>query len=273
MRDRRFLVEPADLREGKAWIRGAEHRHLAKVLRLGAGDPVVVFDGRGRGFHARLESVEPSAALAVLGEPESTDVEPRLALTVMASILHGERMESVVEKVTEIGAARIVPVIAERCVVKAPKGAWARLDRLRRIAVSAAKQSGRLVVPEVTEPLRLDEALRFQGDAGERALKVFLAAGGEAPASLVADPPPREAAVLVGPEGGWTSEEKESAAEAGWRRVGLGATTLRADTAAIVGAGLVLFLVCHPSRADPAGKSHSPSGRRGAPGGGRSGDS
>ncbi len=242
MRDRRFLIDPGDLQEGKAWIRGAEHRHLSKVLRLKSGDPVAVFDGRGRGFHARLEAVEPSRSLAVLGEPESPSVEPRIALTVMASVLHGERMESVVEKVTEIGAIRIVPVVAARSVVRAAPGRWGRLDRLRRIAVAAAKQSGRLVVPEVTEPVGFEEALRRGGGAGSSVLRAFLVAGGEEAVRLGDSAPPKEAAILVGPEGGWTHEEEAAARTAGWTPIGLGSTTLRADTAAAVGAALVILI-------------------------------
>ncbi len=242
MRDRRFLIDPEDLREGKAWIRGAEHRHLSRVLRLKSGDPIAVFDGRGRGFHARLEAVEPSRSLAVLGEPESPSVEPRVALTVMASVLHGERMESVVEKVTEIGAIRIVPVVAARSVVRAAPGRWGRLERLRRIAVAAAKQSGRLVVPEVTEPVGFEEAVRLGGGGHDAALRVVLMPGGEDASILGASARPSEAAVLVGPEGGWTDEEEAAARAAGWRPIGLGKTTLRADTAAAVGAALVILI-------------------------------
>jgi 16S rRNA (uracil1498-N3)-methyltransferase len=204
MRDRRFLVDPADWREDRAFIRDGELKHLSRVLRLGAGDAVTVFDGRGRGCHARLESVTP-----------------------------------------EIGASAIEPVVAARCVVR-PGSRWGRADRLRKIAASAAKQSGRLVVPAILDPVPLADAMGRERPAGT--LRILLEAGGADIADLAAGASRAGAALLVGPEGGWTPGEMEAARAAGWIAAGLGATTLRSDTACVVGAGHLARLMARLPR-------------------------
>lgn len=243
MRDRRFLVDPADWRDDRAFIRDGELKHLSRVLRLGAGDPVTVFDGRGRGFHARLESVTPERAVALLGEPEPEDAELAAPLVLIVSVLHGERMEWVVEKATEIGASAIEPVVAARCVVR-PGSRWGRAGRLRKIAASAAKQSGRLVVPAVLDPAPFAEAVGRERPAGT--LRILLEAGGADLVDLAAGAARAGAACLVGPEGGWTPDEVEAARAAGWIAAGLGATTLRADTACVVAAAHLARLMARP---------------------------
>lgn len=229
-----------DLAGGTASIRGEELKHLARVLRLGPGDAVAVFDGAGRGFHGTIEAVERDRAVVALAGPEDPSVEPACRVTLLPGLLHGERMDWVVEKATEIGVARVVPVVSERSVVRPREGGWARIERWRRLAASAAKQSGRLIVPEIAAPASFEEVVEGLAAAGA-ARFVFDPSGAPAGGALAALGA-GEAAVLVGPEGGWTAEELGRAAAAGWTAAGLGARTLRADTASIVALGLVLAL-------------------------------
>jgi 16S rRNA (uracil1498-N3)-methyltransferase len=243
VRERRFLIDPSEIRDGKAYIHGTEHRHLARVLRLRPGDQVIVFDGRGRGYQARLDSVGESRAVASLGEPESDAVESPVELTVFQAILHGERMEGIAEKITELGARRLVPVISDRGVVQPSGGRWGKLDRWRRICAAAAKQSGRLVVPEISEPVSFGRAILWPNGEVEGAPRYLLEAGGKPLRALAAGNPAARAAILVGPEGGWTEAEIARALEAGWAKADLGPRTLRADTAAVVAAAAVLLPV------------------------------
>ena len=245
MRERRFLILPGDIEEGRAFIRGDELHHLQRVLRLRSGDEVSVFDGRGRGFRGRIESIESARAVVSLGEREDPRVEPRLKITLMQSIPHGERMDLIVEKATELGVVRIVPIVSERSVVRPKPGAWARLSRLRRIAVAAAKQSGRLVVPEIAEPASFLDRLSPAGGSPadpDAARIIFHTSGGPAaaPRAIFDRRDIVSVQVLVGPEGGWTEGEFASATSAGWVAATLGPRILRADTAAAAALTLVL---------------------------------
>jgi 16S rRNA (uracil1498-N3)-methyltransferase len=206
------------------------------VLRLRSGDEVSVFDGRGTGFRGVLESVSGSRAVVRLAEPESPRVEPATRVTLFQGIPHGDRMDWIVEKATEIGAARIVPVLSERSVMRPRRGSWGRLDRWRRIAVAAAKQSGRLVVPDIAEPESFDDVVGRLRD-GNGARLVF---------HTTADPVGRlamtagEASIIVGPEGGWSEAEIGLAVASGFTAIGLGPRILRSDTAATVALALVV---------------------------------
>ena len=249
-RDHRFLVAPEEIDDVRAVIRGEELHHLAHVLRLRAGDEVRIFDGRGRGFHARIDSIGRSEAIALIGAPEDPGVEPACRAVLLQGIPHGERMDWIVEKATEIGAAAIVPVLGARSVVRPRSGGWSKVDRWRRIALAAAKQSGRLVVPEVAEPISFADALRWgPGDPADLRLWTRLIFHPGAASCVPLDPsgaaagafPSAGAALLVGPEGGWTDEEVASAAGAGWSPAGLGRRILRADTAAVVALGILLL--------------------------------
>lgn len=242
MGERRFLSDAIDPREGVAVIEGEELAHLSRVLRLRPGDEVAVFDGRGTGFRGVLESVGGTRAVVRLGEPEDPRVEPGMRITLLMGIPHGDRMDWIVEKATEIGAARIVPVVSERSVVRPRNGSWGRLDRWRRIALAAAKQSGRLVVPEVTEPESFEDVIGRSHDAfGSRfILHPF------ADPVVWREPRAGEAAIFVGPEGGWSEPEVGRAIEAGFLAIGLGPRILRCDTAATVALALILAGACEP---------------------------
>lgn len=237
MRERRFIVAPADLAEGRAVVRGDEHHHLAKVLRLAAGDEVRVFDGQGRAFRGVIDAIARDRAEVRLLEEEKSS-EPTLRVTLLAGLLHGERMDWTIEKATEIGVARIVPVLGERAVAKPRKGGWGRPDRWRRIALAASKQSGRSVLPEIAEPAGFAEALALSASSGAERIIFHPGAEGLPPRP---DPGLRESHVLVGPEGGWSAAEVDRAIEAGFVPAGLGNLTLRAETAALAALALVIL--------------------------------
>ena len=192
--------------------------HLARVLRLRAGEVVTASDGAGRW---RACEFADGAALTVAGEVVCT-LPPAPAITVGFALTKGERPEWTVQKLTEVGVDRIVPVATVRSVVRLAGGrAEAQHRRWQKVAREAAMQSRRVWLPVVEPVTPFATAL-----AGSGAQAALAEPGGEPP---TLDRP----AVLVGPEGGWAEEELTAADAAGAARVGLGPTVLRAETAAL----------------------------------------
>lgn len=255
MSRRRFYSPPENFSDDGARValsRG-ETQHLAGALRLAAGEEVYVFDGEGREFLCVVnEDARRGATLEVRGAVEPLCAESPLELTLCVALLKGEKFDLVVQKATELGVARVVPVETARADVKLARGergegARKRVERWRRIAVEAAKQSGRARVPEVAEPSSLTDMLTKDPPGGTDAKSrrlIFVERGGRSLVESVGawiDKPARVAA-LVGPEGGWGGEEIERAVSAGWEAVTLGGRVMRAETAGIVVAALLQHL-------------------------------
>jgi len=233
------------------------------VLRLKAGDEAFVFDGAGREYACVVGDAAgaggrraETATLEVRGEVEPQRPESPLDLTLAVALLKGEKFDLVVQKATELGAWRIVPVETKRAEVRLPRdgrdpaGATDRVVRWRRLALEAAKQSGRARVPEVCAPVAfaalLEGAAGAQGAAGvdeERRL-FFTERGGRGLAETMREwrTRPAKLTALVGAEGGWEDAEIARASEGGWHAVTFGGRVLRAETAAIVVTGLLQHL-------------------------------
>ena len=234
-------LDPGD--EGVSLPRD-EAEHLTRVLRLGVGDTVSVFDGRGHEFLARVASVRRRDVHVQLLSRVEPAAEPAVAITLAQAVLKGEKMDDVVRDAVMLGVAAIQPLVTRRTettVAALIRGA--RLDRWRRVALASVKQSRRAVLPEIRTPLTLetyleeprpDESLMFVEPGAGDALEPLSALRG--------GPAPRDAAVLVGPEGGWA--EGEAAAAAGPRRrlVTLGSRTLRADAVPVAAISVLQFL-------------------------------
>jgi 16S rRNA (uracil1498-N3)-methyltransferase len=221
-----------------------EARHLRDVLRLERGQEVFVFDGEGREFRCVIEeSGRGKATLGVAGEVEAARPESTLRLTLAIALLKGEKFDLVVQKATELGVRRIIPVVTKLADVRLRDAADTarRVARWQRIAVEACKQSGRALVPLVDEPILCTSLIeRVPLDDGLWRV-MFAERGGvglvETIKNLQAEPV--EITALVGSEGGWTDEEIAMAQGAGWSIVTLGGRTLRAETAAIAVAALL----------------------------------
>ncbi len=228
---RRFTLAPDRLDGDRVTFDAEESHHLTRVLRLRAGDTVVATDGAGHDFTVRLESVGEHATGSVLAVAVRPTESP-LAVTLLQGIPKGERMEVIVRAATELGVARVVPVIAERTIVRLELSRWReRARRWQRVAREASKQSGRAVIPEVDVPRPLADCVALAASA-DLALCVWEGATEPMAAALAALPrPPRTVALLVGPEGGLARAEVEGARAAGWRVAGLGRRILRTETA------------------------------------------
>jgi 16S rRNA (uracil1498-N3)-methyltransferase len=217
-----------------------EARHMRDVLRLGRGDEVFVFDGEGREFCCLVDECgREGATLSISGEVEPARPESLLHLTLAVALLKGEKFDLVVQKATELGVWRIVPVVTKLADVRVRDEA--RVVRWRRIALEACKQSGRARVPEILAPVRLESLVESaSANAGEWRV-LFAERGGQSLSETIGKLPARPLAVtaLVGSEGGWTDEEIALAHDAGWSIVTLGGRTLRAETAAITVAAIL----------------------------------
>jgi 16S rRNA (uracil1498-N3)-methyltransferase len=212
-----------------------EARHLVRVLRLGPGDRIGVFDGRGREFLATVETVSP-AVTATVGATVEPAPEPTIHWSLAPALLKGDRMDRCVRDATMAGVGRIQPLMTARTVVSWPAaGRPAALARWRRVAISSAKQCGRAVLPEIDAPLPFETLLTTPSD-GRRILLVEPAAAGSAvrAADLATQPAPAACLLAAGPEGGWDATEIAAAAAAGFELVTLGRRVLRADAVPLV---------------------------------------
>lgn len=219
-----------------------EAEHLVRVLRLGVGDDVDIFDGRGKLWRAEIVQIGKKSASVRLLEPGTPAPELGLRLSLVVSVLKGDKMDGVVRDAVMLGVTGIRPMISERSEIGlAAIARSSRLARWRRIAVSSAKQCGRAVVPEIQDAAPLDWYWREKIDdstpLAARSLRVMCvepaAALGEV-FGVHAVPRPVAADVIIGPEGGWAVSEVAAAHDAGAILVSLGGRTLRADAVPIV---------------------------------------
>jgi 16S rRNA (uracil1498-N3)-methyltransferase len=209
-------------------------RHLVKVLRLQAGAEVCVFDGCGTEIEGRIVRASAAGVEVALGARHRVAL-PLASITLLQSVPRGDRMDFIVQKTTELGVTRIIPVLSARGMVKPPPG---KTRRWRTIAQEAARQSGRADVPEVAEVTALDVALAGAAAAGGTLLVLWEEERSLPLRRTFAQAPPLPVTLLVGPEGGFSQEEIESARAQGFRTVGLGPRILRVETAALVAVAL-----------------------------------
>ena len=231
---RRFFVQ--EVRNGKAQIEGDEARHLTRVLRVEAGQRYEISDNRNV-YLAEIETAHKENVVFRTIEklPPAT---PTARFELYAALIKFDRFEWIVEKATELGVTGIVPIEATRSERGLEKGAAKRLERWRRIALEASQQSRRAHLPEITGPVPLAQAL-----ARPATHRYVLDENPGAAMLLSALPAVRTTqdtvAILTGPEGGWTDEERASFATAGWALVSMGPLILRAETAVIAALAVV----------------------------------
>ena len=238
----RLLIDPSELAPGELAVRGDDHHYLFHVRRMRPGDRLVLFDGEGREAEAEVKSIGSRAAtLEVAAGVVVAPARAAPSLTVILSLIKGERMDSCLTKLVEIGVGRIVPLLAERSVVRLDgERAERRRERYRALVRAAVQQCRAVQVPVVDPICSLGQALALTADAE---LKVVFWEGAQAVPlrSVLPEATPSGVVVLVGPEGGLSAEEVDSAVAAGFRVAGLGPRILRADTAAVAGAAILAY--------------------------------
>jgi 16S rRNA (uracil1498-N3)-methyltransferase len=234
-----------------ATLSSEESAHLVRVLRLGAGARVLVFDGRGTQYLARIATAAKDSVTLSLLEPVAPASEPRVRLTLAQAVLKGDKMDAVVRDATMMGVSAVIPLITERTVIPRSAVELGRVrERWHRIAVASAKQCGRAIVPEIGPPERLTDlleareapdVLRLQLVEPGAAAKDPSTDAGSTGDVLPAEPSPDGVLIAIGPEGGWTPEETAQTREAGWRPWTIGARTLRAESAPLAALSILTY--------------------------------
>lgn len=228
MADRFFADSP--ISGDHAELTGPEAHHAIHVMRLGVGDSVTVFDGSGMEFEARIEAANRRSLSLAVVERRAVDRELPFELTLAVALPKGDRQRWLVEKATELGVTRLVPLVTARSVAQPSSSA---LKRLERAVVEASKQCGRNVLMKVDAPekwlsfvVNRDLAeQRWIADPAEDSLSL-----GEAKQTRGGT---EDLIVAIGPEGGFDESETQAASEAGWKRISLGSRILRIETAAL----------------------------------------
>ena len=227
MPERRIFVdEPIVAAQSMALPEAAAH-HLARVLRIREGEWLALFDGRGGEYPALVTAVTRGGVQVAVGAHRDLERESALALTLVQALQAADKMDTTIQKAVELGVSRIVPVAAERSVLRlSGERAERRLAHWRQVAAAACEQCGRNRLPTV-EPIRaLPDWL---GEPSTVPLRLLLSPAGETGLSALA--PTDAVEVLVGPEGGFADHEMASAALAGYRPLRAGPRVLRTETA------------------------------------------
>ena len=203
-------------------------QHVARALRLKAGDALTVFDGRGGEYEATIQRIDRVRVDVKVGAFRDVDREPRLAIGLVQGLPEADKMDWIIQKATELGIAWIQPVTCERSVVRLSGERAARREaHWRRVAIAAAEQCGRTRVPEVRPTLGFMSWIAMPADVPR-----WMLAPDAEPLSRHAEPPsPLE--LLVGPEGGLSERERSLAAARGCESVSLGPRVLRTETAPV----------------------------------------
>jgi len=234
----RFFVEPAQISEGRVRFSRGQTHQIARVLRMRPGDALAVFDGTGAEHEAELIALDAGEATALLKGIRATAPEPALRLILLQGLPKSEKMELIVQKATELGIHRIVPLLCARSV---PKGS-ARIPRWRIIAREAAEQSGRAVVPMIDDPVSFTAFFAAQGGPGLRGIALWEdeeKRGLREALGLVSHA--GRLHVLVGPEGGLAPDEVALAGDQGLVTASLGQRTLRTETATLVALSIIQY--------------------------------
>jgi 16S rRNA (uracil1498-N3)-methyltransferase len=230
MADRYFVESP--IQDASARLTSGEAHHLAHVMRAQAGDEVTLFDGSGAQFLARVERVGRADVELTIVSRRSVDRELPIPVILGVALPKGDRQRWLVEKATELGVARVTPIVTEHGSERASSAA---LAKLRRAVIEASKQCGRNRLMEIAEPQPLAEFLaaatggdlRLIAQPGGKHCGHALDEGISPPAEL------QKVVLAIGPEGGFTQGEIDTAQSLGWRSVDLGPRILRVETAAL----------------------------------------
>jgi 16S rRNA (uracil1498-N3)-methyltransferase len=227
----RVYIPPERIAGEQIALQSREARYILAVLRLGPGDEVTVFDGAGNEYRTELAEDDEGGMYLAIQEESRPERESPLQITLGQSLLKGERMKFVIQKATELGTARIIPLVTSRTIplVEGERESL-RIERWQRIAQEAAKQSGRTMVPRIEAIHELADFL-----AQSAGTRVMLWEGEPAPLREVVKKIDSQAGItlLIGPEGGFSEAEVTAAQAQGFLVAGLGQRVLRAETATL----------------------------------------
>lgn len=241
---RRFFTEPQNISSETAYIY-EDSKHIEKVLRMELGDEIILFDGTGYEYYAKLKKIEINCCIAEIFDKRFSQSEPDVKISLFQGIPKSGKMETIIQKSVELGVYEIFPVIMDRCVVKlSSSAACEKVKRWNKVSLEAVKQCGRGIVPKVHMPVSFEEAVcalgtldlplmpyELLGHSGECGLKNALESVKDA----------KSYGLLVGPEGGFSDSEALYAAEKKIKTIGLGKRILRTETVASALIPVIMF--------------------------------
>ena len=237
----KYFVTPDAVKDSEIEITGEDAKHIGTVLRAKIGEKITVCDGYNNDYECVITEIEKQKVIAKIESKEECKAEAQTKITLFQALPKADKMELIIQKCTEIGVCEYVPVSTERAVVKIDKSKSAKkVERWQKIAESAAKQSGRGIIPDVKDVMSFDEAIKMAKilDGAiipyeleeERGIKEF-AKGFEG----------KSIGIFIGPEGGFSKNEIEKAVSEGIMSVTLGRRILRTETAGIVASAVLLY--------------------------------
>ena len=240
-----IFVDPAQMKGDLLYVTGKDVNHIKNVMRLKKGDEISVRTGQDdREYRYGIEEFTDSEVVCRLRFVKEADVELPVKVYIFQGLPKADKMELIIQKAVELGAAEIIPVEMRRCVVKLDASKKAKkTQRWQAIAESAAKQSRRAVVPMVREPMTMEEAVRFAEQNTDVRLLPYELQEADGSTRDVMDGIREGSAVsiFIGPEGGFDPAEVELAREAGIRPISLGKRILRTETAALVALSFLIY--------------------------------
>ena len=234
----RFFVDRQP-ENGLLVLRGEDAHHAGRVLRLRQGEALTLCDGEGIDYDCTVEQIEKDAVLCRVRDRHPAATEPGQRLTLFMALPKGDKMEFIVQKAVELGVSEIVPYLSKNCVSR-PDKTDKKVERWRKIAVEAAKQCGRGVLPAVHAVVPAAEAVRLAAQA-ETALFLYENEKQTGLRDALAGGVGKTVSLMVGPEGGFAPEEAAAAKDAGLVSVSLGTRILRCETAPVAALAAVLY--------------------------------
>lgn len=252
----RFFVDPAAISDGTITISGADVNHIVNVLRMRPGEVVLLSTGDEWEYTCRIETLDKACVICRIEDAQKAGRELPSSIYLFQCLPKGDKMETIIQKAVELGAAGIIPVKAKRCIVKLDaKKEKTKTVRWNAIAESAAKQAKRMCIPEVSGVLPFSEALAYARQHASVCLIPYEKAESmEATRKVLADiRPGQSVAVMIGPEGGFEEEEVQEAIENGFSPITLGRRILRTETAGMTVLSILMYLL-EDREKDSAGK-------------------
>lgn len=241
--NRFFVDDPGAFSDRSVVITGEDVNHVKNVLRLKENDELIVSDGRGRDYHCRISGITNEEVVADICDICDNFSELSTEITLFQGFPKGDKMELIIQKTVELGVTRIVPVMTKRTVVKFDdKKAKKKTERYNMIAESAAKQSGRGMIPEVTMPVSFAEAVSMAEKLDMNIIPYEEAEGVEYSRNIIKSIKGKKSlGIFIGPEGGFAREEVEKALDAGASAITLGHRILRTETAGMAVISIIMF--------------------------------
>lgn len=238
----KFFVDRSNISSDKIIITGEDVIHIKKVLRLRCGDNIIVSDGNCVDHFSKVESIESDKVVAGIINSEKNCSEPPIDVTLYQGIPKSDKMDFIIQKSVELGVCRIVPVITDRTIVRidGKKDSVNKVSRWQRIALEAAKQCNRGIVPTIEQPVSFKQALEDLGSF-DLTLMPYEKENSIKMKEYLRRDLYRKISIFIGPEGGFTEKEVETAVQAGAASVTLGPRILRTETAGMMVLSILMY--------------------------------